>query len=772
MFRSQVTRVSLVITSLLVLACVPQAGEVTVAGQVLGPDGAAVVGAEVFATYYSPQLEAESVAILLDAGGAFSFSAQTWDERPSPLIIAVKDGLALDWIWGQHAQEVTLTLGADPVSCAGTVTDPQGTPIAEATVWLATAIRPDASENVRRYLVLRDERLISAKTDDEGRFEIKGLPPACQVQVAAVAEGMVRAQIPQSWNGPEPLLPAGKQDIVLVLKPGGSTSGRATHDGQPLANIYVDCYTPAQRGYGPCTITNEDGTYLLDHLPPGIYTVMVKGPDGLTAKAVEHVQVKAGERAGGVDFTFTPGGVVKGTVAAADTGQPIAGAKMATCGPARPERAGGWHQSAETDEAGNYQFRLPPGRNKIDCYGTNAYPATTSEPEEHVAEVVEGKTITGLDFILHPTPKIAGQVLLPDGQPAARVHVDGIGPNRLPDDFLEPQTDADGSFELDTSARGMYDPPWIILAQDTERDLVGITFADSAKEPVEIQLLPAAYVLVPVVDEDDEPIPDLPVPINVAYGRGRDMNLPETRTDDNGILRIGPLPADRRLMLSCGGELSWYTIDGGFTDMRFTTLGPGEEREFPALKFKLEGRTVKGWVGDEQNNPVPGAMIYTASYSGRDAVLTDEHGDFELKRLKSHGKVQILAAHPVKPLFAGQQVDPEWGQYAQLILKPTGSAAGVIVDHNDRPVSEATVFISTRGEYGEKGELHRRLEADGFNGRPKTDEAGTWRTDGLIPGAKYHVSVFLPGPKGTRTFVLFTAESHQTVDLGRIELIY
>ncbi len=760
---------------LIFLFCLWTAGptvaeEVTVSGQVLGPDGQPATDSQVVALYGTPDAKTELVPLTVEANGTFTCTAETYAQTSIILVIALKEGLATDWAWLKDGERATLRLGAEAASCAGRVTDPDGQPIPGATVWVARIWRPDTSEARRRFLVLRNELVISDTTDENGRFRIAGLPTESEVQLAALADGKARLQIPERWSPDKPALPAGKKDVTLVLQPGASISGRAGYQGRALAGIYILSINRVSNAYCPDVITKEDGSYILDHLSPGIYDIMAeRPPEGLTAPAAAGVTVKAGDHFTGADFEFTPGGVVTGKILEAGTGRPIAGAKLAAYGPARP-LTGSVSQRAESDEAGNYEFRLPPGRSKINCWGTEGYPPMLIQPREQWVEVVEGETISGVDFVLHAAPKLRGQVLLPDGQSAAGVNVDVTNYGRLPDNFLEPQTDAEGKFELDTQSHARYYPPWIVMAQDLGRDLVGIAFVESADEPINIRLAQAAYVTVPVIDADEEPMADLAVSITITYGVGQSLFLDETRTDEGGLLRIGPLPPGRRLLLRVLGQQSWFIVRGGFTATQNITLTPGEVRELLPLQFDLAGRSVRGWVGDGQQRAVPGALIFAAGAHHRDPVSADEAGYFELTRLKLAGKVQVLAAHPTEPLFAAVEIDPDWGFRANLILKPLGSATGRVVDQQGSPVRNARVLVSTSG--AREGQLLRRLKEEGFQWWIDTDEAGTWRIEGLIAGASYQVQSLVSGPSATsaHTLTFFTAESGTEIDLGETVL--
>ena len=92
----------------------------------------------------------------------------------------------------------------------------------------------------------------------------------------------------------------------------------------------------------------------------------------------------------------------------------------------------------------------------------------------------------------------------------------------------------------------------------------------------------------------------------------------------------------------------------------------------------MAGRSVKGWVGDAQQQPVAGALV-CSSWSDV-STRTNDQGLFEITGLRVAGDVWLIAVHPLKSLFAAEKLDPDWGYEPGLILKPTGSASGRIVD--------------------------------------------------------------------------------------------
>src|SRR6185312_8372761 len=119
--------------------------------------------------------------------------------------------------------------------------------------------------------------------------------------------------------------------------------------------------------------TDAEGRYRFTHIGPGEYNVVLELRDAMerdwTAVGHEWVKVAAGAKLDGMDFTLIKGGIVKGRVLAADTGQPITGKIwVRTQGPDHP-RSSSMMQSMLVSSDGGFRFRVPPGVQYVDMTG-------------------------------------------------------------------------------------------------------------------------------------------------------------------------------------------------------------------------------------------------------------------------------------------------------------------------------------------------------------------------------------------------------------------
>lgn len=374
--------------------------QVTITGRVLGPDEQPVVGCRVFVLawarhgFVTPETRC-------DATGRFSFTYSVKNRAYAGWVSALKPGLALDWALARPGEEIILRLGADPVACTGTVTDPDGNPIAGAQVSVYALARAQDGEIDEDdvYVVgmadFRPRAILTDTTDIEGSFQIRHLPPDAVLALMAVAQGRQRLLLRDQ-------LPAGKQDIRIVLHPEATISGRVTRGDQPVAGIQVWCWSKHLTVCNAETVSAEDGTYVLKELSRGAYRVSVRAPEEYWAGALNGVALGAGEHLTGVDFQLLPTSVVEGVVTEVQTGRPIAGALISAnrLDGSRPTIFAG---QANTSELGRYVLRLPVGKNIIHYTGNVAgFPLKLAEPQSQRVQVVEGETLTGVDFVLRP----------------------------------------------------------------------------------------------------------------------------------------------------------------------------------------------------------------------------------------------------------------------------------------------------------------------------------------------------------------------------------
>jgi protocatechuate 3,4-dioxygenase beta subunit len=181
---------------------------------------------------------------------------------------------------GEHRTGVDLAIDRPDGVISGTVTGPDGSPLADAWVSVQQDLMamlagerggpgPPASRTIavdNTEGAGGDTSVPPALTDAQGRYAIRGLPPATYSVVAEAQRGQLRARA----GGVRP-----DATVDLRLLAVTSLSGTVTGPSGPVAlfSVELDGPTRNQRSF-------TGGTFAFDHVDPGSYTVRVQSSDG------------------------------------------------------------------------------------------------------------------------------------------------------------------------------------------------------------------------------------------------------------------------------------------------------------------------------------------------------------------------------------------------------------------------------------------------------------------------------------------------------------
>ncbi len=213
---------------------------------------------------------------------------------------------------------VTLVLGDEPRSIAGTVVDVDGGPVAGARVWLndptffggigdaASGERPDMI-HVETLLRGEGDRFWNfVETDERGEFRLEGLLDRDYTVEAMVPDTLLRAVIPA--------VPAGRSNLVVALPEEevypelrGTVVGA---DGEPIPDVRVfpmcDAFrmrvagtivgTRHARAGG--TTTDAEGRFKLERVPRNLVYLRLDGAETLPLEWGRHVEGGLGELVG------------------------------------------------------------------------------------------------------------------------------------------------------------------------------------------------------------------------------------------------------------------------------------------------------------------------------------------------------------------------------------------------------------------------------------------------------------------------------------------
>ena len=529
---------------------------------------------------------------------------------------------------------VDMTVAEKP-HALGVVVDPQGQPVAGATV---TA-----------FPIMSNAATI---TDKDGRFDLRwrtwNMPgndiSACLLVRKPEADlaGVL------SLEGQERL-----DNLKITLGPGVTITGTVVDpDNRPIPKAHVNVMLQRNRFGSPIqddpATAGQDGKYTIRALPAGEdYTVMVsadnfgrnQSPVALSAAKDRGVTVPpiALKRA---NLT------ISGIVVDADD-KPVAGAMVS---------ADGMEQSvmgAASDKDGKFTLK-----NLCDAQATIRASKRADDGSYQNGRVEFSADEKEVKIVLREMPqpqtfatsRASGVVLDPQGQPVASATV-AVMPFS-PFGLETRKTDKDGKFKVtwqNNSPSGMGSA--FLFVREPKADLAAVFSLEDAdkRDDLKITLAPGITITGTVVDPDNRPIPTAEVHVMLRLGRGGFSLHERIRTGQDGRYTIRTLPADQTY------EVNAQANGFGRKQSR-VDLTEAKDRivEMSPLILKPATLTVTGIVVDVDGNPVSGAQIdYRGSgqniQSGRH--VSGKDGKFTLTNL-CEGELRIVAVKQV----GGQQL--------------------------------------------------------------------------------------------------------------------
>lgn len=440
---------------------------------------------------------------------------------------------------------------------------------------------------------------------------------------------------------------AGEADTTEIENPRGSISGQVIYadSNKPAANLSIRA-----TGMGPgmeerITHTDMAGVYVLKDIIVGPYVVMIGDTwewhetFAWRAPAQEGIHVTANNVYTKVDFLLTSGAFVEGQITDGATGQPVAGIQIQVYDATHPPTQGMGHW-LETDTDGHYRFRVAPGRVSISASPSN----TGSEyyfkyPEgQYGGEIVEGETISDIDFVCHRGYTIHGTVQRAANEPVGEASVRlamGTGFS------LHTQTDERGQFRLNGVPRSINE-----VIVDAEHELLHGRGAWSKEQtdPVVITIVPriTATIVGKVIDERGDPIAHAGVGLSWEEGHGgRATSSPITETDSEGNFTVGPQFHGEWLEIGRVYQVYAKAANYGKTSSEWFTLGEGA-RNVPDLVLPKAEYFIAGQVVNSQGQPISGAFVEVEGSRTRANTITDSEGKFHLKDI-ADGRVGVYA---------------------------------------------------------------------------------------------------------------------------------
>jgi protocatechuate 3,4-dioxygenase beta subunit len=508
-------------------------------GMVNGPDGQPIAGAVVTAYdgqpkyLFAPDVLRERGRQTTGADGAFRFHVGHDAQRVYFVVRKSGFGTGLSAWWAGQQDAPVVVHMAPPADLVGRVLDHQRKPVAGATVSVCNGVRFQDFVSIGLWVPS-----LAARTDEQGRFRIQGLPAGEGMNLSVTAPGHGRLDtIYSQENGYVP----GPASVDLQMSPSATveviTVSKQT--GKPVKDVPLILACRGLAAEVPGTpVAGLPGHVRWTDLPPGGGVVFVATPyKGVCdwAGIRQGVEAKVGTP-DPVKIELVRGQIVEIRVRDARTGKPV---KHYYTGLSSPEPKCSAIGMGGRD--GVAQLRVVPGEFPyLWVYGQRHREYRRQEP----LKVQPGKPLR-IDVALEPSGAYLGTVVDPDGRPVPGAAVAVLG------QMAGTVTDAKGTFELYPSFFQTDRTPTVtVVARLATSNLAAAVEVPAPDKPLKMCLKPAATYKVTVVDPDGKPIAGANVTLVLGHCDARpDGGRFQAYTDQAGQCIIRGVPVSCPLSL-------------------------------------------------------------------------------------------------------------------------------------------------------------------------------------------------------------------------------
>lgn len=669
-------------------------------GEVVGPDGAGVADA----TLVLFDGDADPLRIAADpaAGGPLRREAAAGpdgkfriDRVPSgsrSLLARAPGRLAaaatrLDVAANREEKGIRIVLRPG-AAVAGVLRAADGTPIRDA---LLVALAPVSGAEAGR-----------ARSGPGGAFRIEGLPAgACSIRVVLPDEAFpdpLRPRFPAvvPSEGIEIRLPASRAVEGVVLDPaGGPVRGQVAVS--LLAEAAVPWAPPAPVKEVERILLGEDGAFATRPLPEGRWRLRAESPDGRVASADVEVTADGAPR---VTLTLAQGATVRGRVATGPAVKDLRGLSIRLLLGGRSEAS---VPSPQVDAAGGFLLPgVPPGEHDL----VVSLPGLAPVVLRHLVVPPEGGVVD------------VGEVLLGRGASLrVRVYAETRAP--LPDVVValsdpagfrrEEKTNAAGLALFGGLADGIHGIEVRTSSGALLRRPVDVAADGDLEEVIDLGLDPPGTV---DVKREGTAVPGAVVRVlDALRGSGPYAASVEVAADDRGTARLPGLPE---------GTVLVEVTPPGEPPVRLTLTVRNRRLEIALPADGLEGEVTAASDGA----PVAGAVL--RAWPLGPTTKSDARGKFRFPSLVPGTWVLEVSARGFGTLRTGGIAVLRGGgaRPVTIRLETAARLAGQVLDPAGRPVPGAVVEATDPVS----GELLP-------GGRRSADSAGSYRLDGVAPGA-------------------------------------
>ncbi|WP_179107331.1 carboxypeptidase regulatory-like domain-containing protein [Sediminibacillus massiliensis] len=556
------------------------------------------------------------------------------------------------------------TLGAIVASNSTTVVNANLSRLAGALTGNVQSSGGDPISGAQVSVYQNNILVITALTDNNGDYLITGLAPGTYTAVISAAGHSTHTAAAVITNGETTTVNAS-----LNENPGTLTGVVSDTDDNPVAGAAVTVRLSTGTGIIiATTVTTTDGSYTVEGLAPGNYTVVVTAPNlQTTTKGTTIIS----DSTSTVSFTLEPDpGSLAGQVTNAQTGDPITGANVQV---RILDTSGAVMAVILTDNNGQYEVnQLAPSIYTVIVSAANFQTNIAS------FQVNSNDTTTG-NVALEPTPgQISGFVTDQGGNPIAGALVNVT--NNIGALITTALTDSNGMFTVVGLAPGQY--TLNVFAPNFQNGVIGALVLAGQTTPVEIALVPnpgaIAGSVTPIV-------PNTTIQLRDANG----LLVDSATANDDGSFSFNHLAPG--IYIVSASSPNYSTAQAGVTV-------EADQTSTVSLTMVANPASVTGIVRDDQGNPVVNATVEIFDLNGTLIAIgfTDAGGNYTVGNLPSGSFTIVANAQGYGQVIAG--ISLEAGQELtginfSLVPNP-GAINGQITNRNTGdPLESVTVTI-------------------------------------------------------------------------------
>jgi protocatechuate 3,4-dioxygenase beta subunit len=452
--------------------------------------------------------------------------------------------------------------------------------------------------------------------------------------------------------------------------------------------------------------SSADGTFQIDDVPPGTWSVTVEA-DGYERARVSGVTVREGETTADVQVKVTRGRVLAGRTMDALTGQPVPGVSVTGSNASGGGPGGGAAAFALTDADGRFELA---------GLALGTYRLQTQHPDyAEASQIVDlAQPATNTEIRLSSGGTLAGLVTSESGAPLPGATVSlrsgaGGGPFGGGGPGATTVTDEAGAFHFDRLTAGRYTVNGTLGARASAPLDVALAAGESRSD-LRIALGGGTTLRGQVSGLGS----DLRGTVNVA-ATGPNSYFAGVRPTVDGAFSLSGVPAGSIHLRATAGSLSTGTRSAS-TDV---AIADGQTEAEADIVFTA-GDTLSGTItrGGEPESGVT-VTVAPAGQGPTGAARTDATGSYTVSGLRD-GDYTVMAS-PSRGAARRQSVTISGDQTLDFSL-PLSAIGGVVVEAGSGlPLAGADVSVDS-GDVGPRG-----------GSRSTTDSNGRFDIEGLDP---------------------------------------